>query len=122
MNQEKKTEVMPDALQIADTCRGARIDDDCPLFQSVALADAEYVIRKQHACIAELEAQLSAIGGGGVESLRKRECLHQSENAATDRDTHFYLAGWNGARGNEDSHEHFSRAMQAAPAHKDEQA
>ena len=34
---------------------------------------------------------------------------------ATDRDTHFYLAGWNGARGNEDSHEHFRQALQAAP-------
>ena len=32
---------------------------------------------KLHARIAELEAQLEAIGAGGVEPLRRRECLHQ---------------------------------------------
>ena len=42
--------------------------------------------------------------------------IEQSAARSADRDTHFYLAGWNGARGNEDSHEHFRRAMQAAPS------
>lgn len=71
--------------------------------------------------IAEMECQLSAVGAGGVEPLRKpaaqpaRECLHQIAEPASDRDTHFYLAGWNGARWNADSHEHFRTALQAAP-------
>ena len=33
-------------------------------------------LRRQHARIAELEAQLDAIGAGGVEPLRPRQCLH----------------------------------------------
>ena len=41
--------------------------------------------------------------------------IEQSAARAANRDTHFYLAGWNGARGNEASHEHFRRALQAAP-------
>lgn len=81
MNQEKQPEALPEALKIANTCREARIDVDCPLFQSTALADAEYAICKMHTRIADLEAKLSAIGAGGVESLRKRECLQQSADA-----------------------------------------
>ncbi len=34
-------------------------------------------VTELEARIAELEAQLEAIGAGGVEPLRKRECLHQ---------------------------------------------
>ena len=56
MNQEKQPEALPDALKIANTCREARIDLDCQLFQSTALADAEYAICKMHTRIAELEA------------------------------------------------------------------
>lgn len=41
--------------------------------------------------------------------------IDQSAARSADRDTHFYLAGWNGARGNADSHEHFRRALQSAP-------
>ena len=50
----------------------------------VAKADARHDIddltardESQRLRIAELEAQLEAIGAGGVEPLRKRECLHQ---------------------------------------------
>lgn len=47
-------------------------------------------------------------------------CLHQITEPATDRDTHFYLAGWNGARENVDANEHFQSARQAAsPAQTD---
>ena len=49
-----------------------------------AKADARHDIddlterdESQRLRIAELEAQLAAIGAGGVEPLRKRECLHQ---------------------------------------------
>jgi hypothetical protein len=45
----------------------------------------------------------------------KTQATDAGAQPATDRDTHFYLAGWNGARGNEDSHEHFRRALHAAP-------
>lgn len=105
--------------------------------------------------IANLEAQLSAIGAGGVESLRKsgtargqsgfeawwrdkypsfamhapdvweaamhhatqpaRESLQQSAQDAIDRDTHFYLAGWNGAEREVEANAHFNAALQAAP-------
>lgn len=40
-------------------------------------ADARDTMRRQHARIAELEAQLEAIGAGGVEPLRPRKCMHQ---------------------------------------------
>lgn len=69
-----------DALSIAQKCRDARLDPDCPWFQETALADAEYAIRRLHARITELEAELAkrdeqdaAIGAGGVEPLRKRD-------------------------------------------------
>lgn len=43
--------------------------------------------------IAELEAQLEAIGAGGVETLRKRECLHSiSEPAPSEWDVRGHLA------------------------------
>ena len=57
----------PEALVFAND-RPSAIDDD--LYQWAI--DAEDLIRRQHARIAELEAQLSAIGAGGVEPLRKR--------------------------------------------------
>lgn len=38
---------------------------------------AAETLRAQQDRIAELESQLAAIGAGGVEPLRKRECLHQ---------------------------------------------
>lgn len=38
--------------------------------------------RNLHARIADIEAQLEAVGAGGVEPLRKRECLHQISEPA----------------------------------------
>ena len=57
----------PEALVFAND-RPSAIDDD--LYQWAI--DAEDLIRSQHARIEELEAQLSAIGAGGVEPLRKQ--------------------------------------------------
>jgi hypothetical protein len=56
----------PEALVFAND-RPSAIDDD--LYQWAI--DAEDLIRSQHARIADLEAQLFAIGAGGVEPLRK---------------------------------------------------
>lgn len=44
-----------------------------------------------------------------------REWLQQSAQDATDRDTHFYLAGWNGAEREVEANAHFNAALQAAP-------
>ena len=38
------------------------------------LAAYRFTVENREARIAELEAQLDAIGAGGVESLRKRDC------------------------------------------------
>lgn len=57
----------PDALVFADDRPTSTSDD---LYQWAV--DAEDLIRAQHARIAELEAQLDAIGAGGVEPLRKQ--------------------------------------------------
>ncbi len=46
--------------------------------------DISESIRSQRARIEELESQLSAIGAGGVEPLRKRECLHQIAEPPSD--------------------------------------
>ena len=63
MNSTQQTE----ALIFAND-RPSAIDDD--LYQWAI--DAEDLIRHQHARIADLEAQLSAIGADGVEPLRKQ--------------------------------------------------
>lgn len=55
------TTQQPKALQLAELCDN---------FQKLEKFGAE--LRRQHARIAELEAQLSAIGAGGVEPLRKQ--------------------------------------------------
>ena len=65
-----------------------------------AKADARHDIddlterdESQRLRIAELEAQLEAIGAGGVEPLRKRECLHQIiEPAPSEWDVRGHLA------------------------------
>ena len=57
----------PEALVFADDRPTSTSDD---LYQWAI--DAEDLIRAQHARIEELEAQLSAIGAGGVEPLRKQ--------------------------------------------------
>ena len=66
----------------------------------VRAADARHDIddltardESQRLRIAELEAQLAAIGAGGVEPLRKRECLHQIiEPAPSEWDVRGHLA------------------------------
>ena len=119
--------------------------------------------------IAELEAQLSAIGAGGVEPLRKQApapqevhpesirkgapydnpefeqlardmgvwgtaqsavCARfwlaatqpaaQGMDACKDRDTIFFLAGWNGCNEGLDAHEQFKKATIAAQAKQEE--
>lgn len=61
--------------------------------------------------IAELEAVLSAMGekGNPVEPA--------DIPRATDQDTHFFLAGWNGRAAQVDPHEHFRNAAATAPAY-----
>ena len=57
----------PEALRIADLLEQCSLNSLLSPFMEVANE-----LRSQHARIAELEAQLSAIGAGGVEPLRKR--------------------------------------------------
>ena len=60
----------PNALQLAYALRGGKlIDDSTEWADTLHAAEAELL--RQHARIAELESQLSAIGAGGVEPLRK---------------------------------------------------
>lgn len=72
------TTQQPEALIFAND-RPSAIDDD--LYQWAI--DAEDLIRHQHARIADLEAQLSAIGAGGVEPLRKQA---STADVADERD------------------------------------
>ena len=68
----------PEALRLADQLRALSFGGTC------ILAAAE--LRRQHARIADLEAQLSAIGAGGVEPLRPRQCLHGISEPSEWRD------------------------------------
>ena len=43
----------------------------------VTYQSSEQAARAAYARLQELEAQLESIGAGGVEPLRRRECLHQ---------------------------------------------
>jgi hypothetical protein len=76
----------PEALRLADWLQNAvatypQVSEDEPggYCQEVdqVMDEAAAELRRQHARIAELEQQLSAIGAGGVEPLRSRQCLHQ---------------------------------------------
>lgn len=70
------TETTPEALRLAEILEG----DYCPdWFYEQGVDEVAAELRRQHARIAELEAQLEAIGAGGVEPLRSRRCLHQIE-------------------------------------------
>lgn len=74
------------ALRVAQNCRETGSDPSCPFFARVQLTDAAYVLERQHAEneslqqgydaarleIASLQAQLEAIGAGGVEPLRSK--------------------------------------------------
>ena len=61
----------PAALRLANEFKLCNEYDSIPSMNDVAKAEAE--LRRQHARIAELEAQLEAIGAGGVEPLRRRD-------------------------------------------------
>lgn len=69
----------PKALQLAELCDN---------FQKLEKFGAE--LRRQHARIAELEAQLSAIGAGGVEPLRKSTAAPQAVQASVPVGTKFF--------------------------------
>ena len=75
----------PESLRLADRLQNAvatypQVSEDEPggYCQEVdqVMDEAAAELRRQHARIADLEAQLSAIGAGGVEPLRPRQCLH----------------------------------------------
>ena len=85
----------PIALQLADALlrnnqQSINIEAAAELrMQNNALINADDTrnrlirrVTELEARIAELEAQLEAIGAGGVELLRKRECLHQISEPA----------------------------------------
>lgn len=65
------TQQQPEALRLAELCDN---------FQKLEKFGTE--LRRQHARIAELEAQLSAIGAGGVEPLRKQAAAPHAVQAA----------------------------------------
>ena len=70
MNTENTTMTQaqqPEALRMADALEKYSLNS---LLSPLMELAAE--LRRQHARIAELEAQLSAIGAGGVEPLRKQ--------------------------------------------------
>ena len=67
----------PEALRLARKFEEVGFMGDHRFAKDHWCRQAAAELRSQHASIAELEAQLSAIGAGGVEPLRKRECLHQ---------------------------------------------
>ena len=72
----------PNALRLAHALSGGKlIDDSTEWADTLHAAAAE--LRSQHARIEELEAQLSAIGAGGVEPLRKQAegVLAQTDHA-----------------------------------------
>ncbi len=74
--------------------------------------------------IAESEKENAArhYGAMALEARAAAECRQPNAAPATDRDTHFYLAGWNGARRGDDSHTNFRSALRYAPASPPEQA
>ena len=61
----------PEALRLAHTLSGGKLIDDSTEWADTLHAAAEE-LRHQHTRIKELEVQLSAIGAGGVEPLRKQ--------------------------------------------------
>lgn len=55
----------------------------------ITYQSSEQAARAAYARVQELEAQLEAIGAGGVEPLRRRECLHQiAEPAPAHQEAH----------------------------------
>lgn len=68
MNQTQQ----PEALRLADKYEVEGFLQDHRFAKDHWCRQAAAELRRQHARIAELEAQLSAIGAGGVEPLRKQ--------------------------------------------------
>ena len=68
----------PEALRLADD-----LDGDWTTITHMRDAAAE--LRHQHARITELESQLSAIGAGGVEPLRKQAAAPQAVQARKEK-------------------------------------
>ena len=66
------TNTQPEALRLADKYEIEGFLQDHRFAQDYWCRQAAAELRHQHARIEELEAQLSAIGAGGVEPLRKR--------------------------------------------------
>lgn len=63
----------PESLRLADKYEAHGFLGDHRFAKDHWCIQAAAELRRQHARIAELEAQLEAIGAGGVEPLRKRE-------------------------------------------------
>ena len=109
-NPKKMTQAQqPEALRLAHTLIGGKLIDDSTEWADTlhaAVAD----LRPHHARIEELEAQLSAT-----------QPAAQGLDAYKDRDTIFFLAGWNGCNEGLDAHEQFKKATIAAQAKQWEQ-
>ena len=69
----------PEALRLA---LSIDLMDTFTNYQQEELGKAAAELRRQHNRIAELESELEAIGAGGIEPLRRRECLHQISEPA----------------------------------------
>ena len=72
----------PESLRLADKYEAHGFLGDHRFAQEHWCKQAAAELRRQHARIAELEAQLSAIGAGGVEPLRKPGATPQAVHAA----------------------------------------
>lgn len=87
MNASQKSE----ALRLADKYEAHGFLGDHRFAQDHWCRQAAAELRRQHARIAELEAQLSAIGAGGVEPLRKsanQQAAHHAEGVPVQAGTY----------------------------------
>ena len=75
----------PEALQLAYALSGGKLIDDSTEWADTLHAAAAELLR-QHARIEELESQLSAIGAGGVEPLRKQAAETSNDDILTMAD------------------------------------
>ena len=73
----------PESLRLADKYEAHGFLGDHSFAKEQWCSQAAAELRRQHARIAELEAQLSAIGAGGVEPLRKQA---STADVADERD------------------------------------
>lgn len=106
MSNTQKSE----ALRLVDKYEVHGFLGDHHFAQELWCRQAATELRSQHARIAELEAVLSAMGEKG-NPVKPADIPR-----ATDQDTHFFLAGWNGRAAQVDPHEHFRNAAATAPA------